>query len=621
MLTIGVAGHIDHGKSSLVKALTNIDPDRLPEEKLRGMTLDLGFAWLTLDSGRRVGIVDVPGHEHFVRNVIPGMSGLHAAILVVAADDGWMPQTEEHLQIINLLGIERCIIVINKIDLADPEWLDMVEEDIRDRVRGTVMEKAPIIRVSTRDGRGIEQVKKAIADIDTAVKESDIGRPRLPVDRVFNIKGSGVVVTGTLAAGSMGSGDEVTVLPQGLTMRIRGLECYKELKDQISPGCRVALNLGGVKKEDLSRGDVIVERATDLCPSSLINVRLTLLANPEFRIKTGEEVLSYIETGEYQARVILMGSKVLRGGESGFAQLALSRKAPVFIGQKLVIRRQSPADTVGGGVILDPRAERFRQKDLDKITSFLGKRESLELEKLISTELEKYRYIEKDSLLNCSFFSESEIRQALDDRIAKGELKTAAGFVFTQAWWSGLKDRLLAGLSSDYESNRLKKGMDQAGLQGQLDIPRDIFSALVAELSGQGKIVRQGELVSLPGQEPELSPAQKALADKIVELFRANPSAPPTIKELAAKFGQSDVIYFLIEQGDVVQLPEGVLLLSSQYSRVRKQVVDFINANGRIAIQDLNRIFGFSRKYSLPVLAQLDKEKVTRREGDYRVLA
>ncbi|MFA5451631.1 MAG: selenocysteine-specific translation elongation factor, partial [Dehalococcoidales bacterium] len=348
MLTIGTAGHIDHGKSSLVKALTEIDPDRLPEEKIRGMTLDLGFAWLSLPSGEKVGIVDVPGHEHFVRNVIPGISGIDGVILLVAADDGWMPQTEEHMRIINLLGIQNCIIALNKIDIVtDEEWLELVEADITERLKGTSLEGSPIIRISAREGTGINELKDAISSLVQRVKTGrDIGKPRLPVDRVFIIKGSGVVVTGTLHFGALSAGDDIVVLPANTPAHIRSIECYKETSKKVEPGCRVALNLSGVKKDDLGRGDVIVPAWGDKSTSKIVNTRISLLLNPEFSLKNGEEVLIYIETGEYISRVALMGTRELIGGDTGFVQLKLDREAPVYIGQRLIVRRQSPADTI-----------------------------------------------------------------------------------------------------------------------------------------------------------------------------------------------------------------------------------------------------------------------------------
>ena len=277
MVTLGTAGHIDHGKSSIVKALTSIDPDRLPEEKERGMTIDLGFAWFSLPSSEKVGLIDVPGHQHFVRNVIPGLTGIDAVMLIVAADDGWMPQTEEHLQIINLLGINRGLVVLNKIDLAEADWREMVKTDITAHLAGTSLDGAPIIEVSAKSGQGIDTLKSAIEKLARDIGQEDIKKPRLPIDRVFNIKGSGTVITGTLHHGALAVGDEVTILPKGLPAHVRGIESYKEHLNKAAPGSRVALNLSGVKKDELDRGDVIVAQGTETLLSTYLDADLRLL--------------------------------------------------------------------------------------------------------------------------------------------------------------------------------------------------------------------------------------------------------------------------------------------------------------------------------------------------------
>jgi len=623
MLTIGTAGHIDHGKSSLVKALTSIDPDRLPEEKLRGMTLDLGFAWMELPSGEKVGIIDVPGHEHFVRNVIPGMSGIDGVILLVAADDGWMPQTEEHMQIINLLGISHGIIALNKIDMvSDPEWLEMVEAEIIERTRDTTLAGSPIVRVSARDGTGIEQLKAAIVKMVAEITTGrDIGRPRLPVDRVFTIKGSGVVVTGTLNSGSLGTGDEVVILPAGLKAHVRGVECYKEFSQKVEPGCRVALNLTGVKKEDISRGDVIVAAGGDQSISSLINVEVRLLPHPEFRLKNGEEVLVYMETGEYISRVALIDARELAGGQSGLVHLKLSSQAPVYIGQRLIVRRQSPADTIGGGVVLDPFAPAFKTRHAAETAGWLNRRRSLDVDSLVMTELERRHFADRKGFLACTSHSDDEIQSVLDKLIGSGALRAVNNIIFPAGQWEEYKQALLRIVEREHQANPLKRGAAQAAVQGELGLAREIFTALTEELAASGELVRLEDFLALSGHKPQASGKRKALVEQIIAEFESSPFSPPSFKDLATRFpGSEDLIYFLIGEGRIMQLSDGILIDKDVYNRVKDGVVAFLKKNGTLAIQDLNKMFGFSRKYSLPILGQLDKEKVTRREGDLRVL-
>lgn len=624
MLTIGTAGHIDHGKSSLVKALTSVDPDRLPEEKVRGMTLDLGFAWFEIPSGEKVGIIDVPGHEHFVRNVIPGMSGIDAVILLVAADDGWMPQTEEHAQIINLLGIRNSIIVLSKIDLvSDGEWLDLVEADITERTRGTLLEGSPVIRVSARNGTGIENLKEAIAAMVQKIKAGhDISKPRLPVDRVFIIKGSGVVVTGTLHFGEVSAGDDVIILPGKLPAHIRSVECYKEISKKVEPGCRVALNLSGVKKEDVRRGDVIVPAQSAQVTSKTINVKLNLLAGPGFGLKNGEEVLVYIETGEYISRVTLMEKRGLLGGETGFAQLRFSDEVPSYVGQRLIIRRQSPADTIGGGVVLDPCADIFKTRDAGKLVSWLAKREDLTAESLILTELEKNYFESEKDFLAHSFHAQDAINAAAGELVERQVIGKKGGYLFLLSDWQKKKKELCRVIALEHEAAPLKRGITGASAQAKTGLPREIFLVMTEELVEEGEVSRQGEWLALPGYEPRLSPEQKEAEEKILSLFAASPFSPPAAKELISQFsGSEDIIYYLLDKGELVQFSEGILLDKATYASIKNEVVGFLKRNGELTIQDMNKLFGLTRKYSIPVLGQLDKEKITRREGDVRVAA
>ncbi|NLE90191.1 MAG: selenocysteine-specific translation elongation factor [Dehalococcoidales bacterium] len=623
MLTIGTAGHIDHGKSSLVKALTEIDPDRLPEEKIRGMTLDLGFAWLSLPSGEKVGIVDVPGHEHFVRNVIPGISGVDGVILLVAADDGWMPQTEEHMRIINLLGIQNCIIALNKIDIVtDEEWLELVEADITERLKGTSLEGSPIIRISAREGTGINELKDAISSLVQRVKTGrDIGKPRLPVDRVFIIKGSGVVVTGTLHFGALSAGDDIVVLPANTPAHIRSIECYKETSKKVEPGCRVALNLSGVKKDDLGRGDVIVPAWGDKSTSKIVNTRISLLLNPEFSLKNGEEVLIYIETGEYISRVALMGTRELIGGDTGFVQLKLDREAPVYIGQRLIVRRQSPADTIGGGVVLDPFASPFKARYTDTTISWLHRREDLQVENLILTELEKKHFVERNGVLSYSFYSQDDINAVVDELVKQKTVGIKAGYLFQLEDWQEKKNETRRIIDHEHQKNPLKRGITGTALQVKIGLPREILTTMVEEMLTDGIIYRDGEWLAISGYKPGLSSQQQAAEGQIMSLFKAAPFAPPTLKELLRQFpGNEDVIYFLMDKGELVQFADGILLEKITYNKIKSEVTAFLKANGQLAIQDMNKLFGLTRKYTIPVLGQLDKEKVTKREGDVRVL-
>ena len=623
-MTIGTAGHIDHGKSSLIYALTAIDPDRLPEEKRRGMTIDLGFAWLELASGETVGIVDVPGHKHFVRNVIPGLGGIDAALLVVAADDGWMPQTEEHVQIIDLLGIKNGIVALTKVDLIDDsDWLELVEKDIGHRIDSSSLRGAPIIRVSTKDGRGLDELKKAIGRLVAEVTaRRDIGKPRLPVDRVFTMKGSGVVVTGTLSCGSFSSGDPVTISPKNRPAHLRSIESYKQRIDVAQPGSRVALNLTGAKKEDIERGDIIFIRGKETRATRLIDVQLRLLPRLDSPLKSNTELVVFMETRELLGKVILLGAKTIPAAGSALAQLRLGQDVATYIGQHFILRRQSPVQTIGGGVVLDPLASRHRLKDSAKVLAFLERRISLELAELILSELEKNGYVTGRELLSASGYSSAEIASGVSRLKGQNRLVVAGSYVIDTNYWQQQAEAVLEVLTKEHSLHPLNRGLSLAELNSRLALPREVFTELVTALAGSGRIVRREDVIALSAHRPRLSPEQEKLVTRILTLFSKSGTSPPTKKELSAQIpGSEALVGFMCRQNMLLELPGGILLESKHYEAIKKEIIGFLERNGSISIQQVNSLFGFSRKYSIPLLTQLDKEGITRREGDVRILA
>jgi len=620
MLTIATAGHIDHGKSSLIKALTTIDPDRLPEEKARGMTIDLGFAWLSLPSGEVVGIVDVPGHKQFVHNVIPGLFGVDAVLLVVAADDGWMPQTEEHLRILDLLGVRHGLVVLNKIDLvSDPAWLDLVEEDIARHIAGTCLEGSPIMRVSTRTGAGIDETRRVVADIAARLApRQNAGKPRLPVDRVFSIKGAGVVVTGTLSGGIFRAGDDVILSPMGLSARIRTVESYKQLQPEATPGCRVALNLTGVKREELRRGDLVLPVALPI--SRIMDVELKLLSGLEASLKNMTEVAIFMETREMLGHVVLIGSRLLAPGESTYAQLRLGEDVSSYIGERFVIRRQSPSMTIGGGVILDPQADKFKLAETSARQAFLETRRGLGLPELILSEMTKKHQMMVDGMLAASLFPKTEIARAVQELLRQKHLASAGQRLIDISIWRNAGEKLISMAQAEHKADRLKKGLSQAVAQSALGLDKDIFDAIVSELVSAGKLVRLDDAIALPEHRQQLSPQQEAQASAIRLMFQSNPTAPPTLKEIAAELvGSVGVVRYLVQHGELVELSEGVLMSATQFAMAESEVQRLLKEKGQVTIQDLSVCFGFSRKFSIPLLTHLDRLGITRREGDVRV--
>lgn len=623
MFVIGTAGHIDHGKSALVLALTGIDPDRLPEEKRRGMTIDLGFAWFSLSSGDKIGIVDVPGHKDFISNLIPGVGGIDAALIVIAADDGWMPQTEEHVQILNLFDIKHGIIALTKVDLIDDsQWIDLIEDDIQKRLDGTGLSDAPIVRVSAREGTNIAELKRGIEELVSKITpRRDIGKPRLPVDRIFTIKGSGTVVTGTLIDGSLSQGEKVVIFPKNLHTRIRALEIYKEKTNRAQAGTRVALNLVGLEKKEIKRGDIIFGGEEQIRSSRILDIKLKLvsrLANP---LKSNTELVVYLGTREILGRIILLGAKALEQGKSAFAQLRLKEPVATRIGDHFIIRKLSPAETIGGGTVIDSLANKHKFKEIDNVISFLQKRINPKIEELILTELGKNRYMEEEDLLMASHYSSQEVRNCVRLLQDKNKLIVAGSWVIDFMHWKKQIDEALDILSKNHSLHPLEKGLPQAVLQSRLDVPAQVFSQFIITLTGSGKIVRNEDAIALFTHKPRLSPDQKITISRILKLFEDRKSNPPTRGELSAQIPSSEeIVRFMCQQNTLVELLEGILLEHKHYQNIKTEIINFLRSNGSISIQQVRELFGLSRKYIVPLLGKLEKEKVIRREGDIRVL-
>lgn len=624
MFILGTAGHIDHGKSALVRALTDMDPDRLPEEKRRGMTIDLGFAWLNLSSGERIGIVDVPGHKDLVRNLIAGIWGIDATLLVIAADDGWMPQTEEHLQILDLLHIEHGIVVITKVDLInDPTWLDLVEEDVKRRLKMTKLSGAPIIRVSAKEGTNIQGLKKNIEELVAKISpKKDIGKPYIPIDRVFTVKGSGTVLTGTLIDGSISPGMEVTIFPKSLHSRVRALESYKEKTDKALPGSRVALNLIGLEKEFIKRGDIVFGEEGQIKSSEIIDTTVKLIPQLSHPVKSGTEFAVYLGTREILGKMTLLGSGSLGPEESTFAQFRFREPVASRIGDSFVIRKPSPAETIGGGTVLDPLASKHKFKDMDKIISFLQKRMGFDIEELILSELDKHKYIKEGELLMASHHSPAEITSCVKLLQNKNKLIVFDSWVIDSTYWQGKMEQVIDIIVHEHSIHPLGKGLHQAELCSRLDLPKGLFDRLIENLVGSGKITCDKDVIALSAYKPALSSEQESIASKILELFERNRTNPPTKKELSTQIlGSEGIVRFMCQHNKLIELPDDVLFEYKHYEIVKNELIDFLKNNDTISIQQIRELFGFSRKHILPLLNKLDQEGITKRLGDNRVLA
>jgi len=622
MFVFGTAGHIDHGKTALIYALTSIDTDRLPEEKERGMTIDLGFAWMKLPSGENVGIVDVPGHENLIKNMIAGATGIDAVILVIDANEGWMPQTEEHFQIVDLLDIKYGIIAITKIDLVDQARLNIVEKQIKERLKNTVLFDAPVVKVSTIKNIGIDQIKSAIQDLIPRMKpKKDIGKPRLSIDRVFNIKGSGTVVTGTLIGGTLNQGMEVTIFPSYKKTRLRNLQTYKEKIEKAFPGSRVALNLVGMEKNDLHRGDIVFG-SNQIKASKNIDVQIQLLPRlKKYSLADRQEVLFFTGTKEILAKIFLPETKPLQSDETGFAQLRFKEPLATYLGDRFILRIPSPPKTIGGGLIIDPLAHKHHFKDRDAL-HFLQKRIKFDLRELVLTELKKNIFIKKDNLLINSNYADSEIKEAVEQFKKQGEIITTNSWLIDKNYWQEQKTKFINRLNREYELYPLQAGFPLNKFQSYFYyLKPEIFNHLIDSLINSDKIGLKKGIIFLTSREPKISSQQKVLISKIFKILKDNPTSPPNEKTLISQIaGGKEIIDFLIQEGEIIKLSDGILLESKNYDIMKNKLIDFLKINGSISIAQVRELLGISRKYIIPLLNKMDEEKITQRKENVRIL-
>jgi selenocysteine-specific elongation factor len=622
MFVFGTAGHIDHGKTALIYALTSIDTDRLPEEKERGMTIDLGFAWMKLPSGEKVGIVDVPGHENLIKNMIAGATGIDAVILVIDANEGWMPQTEEHFQIVDLLDIKYGIIAITKIDLVDQTRLNFVEKQIKERLKNTPLFNAPIVKVSTVKNIGIDRIKSAIQHLIPRMKpKGDIEKPRLSIDRVFNIKGSGTVVTGTLIGGVFRQGMEVTIFPSYKKTRLRSLQTYKEKVEKAFPGSRVALNLVGMEKNELHRGDIVFG-TKQIKASKNIDVQIQLLPQlKKYSLANRSEVVFFTGTKEIFAKIFFPETKPLQPGETGFAQLRFKEPLTTYLGDRFILRIPSPPKTIGGGLIVDPLAHKHHFKDKD-ILHFLQTRIKFDLRELILTELKKNIFIKKDNLLINSNYTNSEIKKVVELLKKQGEIIATNSWLIDKNYWQEQKTKFMNRLNQEYELYPLQTGFPSNKFQSYFYyLKLEIFNYLIDSLINTSKIGLKKGILFLLSRKPKISSQQKVLISKILRILKDNPTNPPNEKMLISQIaGGKEIINFLIQEGEIVKLSDGILLESKNYDIMKNKLIDFLKINGSISIAQVRELLGISRKYIIPLLNKMDEEKITQRKENVRIL-
>ena len=629
---IGTAGHIDHGKTSLIRAITGRNTDRLKEEQKRGISIELGFTYFDLPSGQRAGIIDVPGHEKFIKNMLAGVMGIDIVILVVAADESIMPQTREHLSILNMLGIEKGFVVLTKSDLMDEEWMDMVEEEVREEIQGTFLEDARILRASSATNDGIPQVIALIDEYAEELEEKDTeDMPRLPVDRVFSISGFGTIVTGTLLSGKMKIGDEVQIFPGDKTARIRTLQVHDDDADTAYGGQRVAMNLAGVKKDEIDRGDTIapIESMKD---TRILDVKINLLKNIDKVIDNRTRLRLYIGTKEVLCRIVLLDKEYLEAGDEAYAQLRLEEKVVAKRGDKFIIRFYSPMFTIGGGEILEPNPEKKKRFDEDGIRELeikeMGSSKDI-IENIIEDKSKDFPTI-KDISIQTAMLEET-IKEEVSILEEEGSVitfpLTKDVHVIHLNYYNRVKDKIIDELTAFHAKYPLRLGISKEEIRSRF-FPKGkskVSESFIEMVIEEDHIEQISQNLMVKGFKVELDEGQQKIYDSILKVFKDAAYQPPKRDEISTIIKEDPVeteelFMVILNKREIFKLSEEIYLDVDAYESSKDKIKDYIEANGSISIAEFRDLLTTNRKVALALLEHFDELKITKRLEDKRIL-
>ncbi|MBW1742555.1 MAG: selenocysteine-specific translation elongation factor [Deltaproteobacteria bacterium] len=630
-IILGTAGHIDHGKTSLIKALTGIDTDRLKEEKLRGITIELGFAWLDLPNGQRVGIVDVPGHEKFIKNMVAGASGIDLVALIIAADEGVMPQTKEHLDICQLLDVKHGLVVLTKADMVDEEWLEMVSDDVQEFLEGTFLEGAPVVPVSSPTGQGIPELMQALETLCEAVPERpSSGLFRLPVDRVFTMKGFGTVVTGSLASGQVRVGETVMVYPSGIQSKVRGIQVHGHAVDQATTSMRTAINFQGIERNAIARGDV-VGGVDSLKSSYMMDTILAYLPSNGKPLKNRTKIRFHTGTSEILGYAILLNHEELLPGETAVVQFRLDAPVAVVKDDRFVIRSYSPIKTVGGGQILDPIPDKHKRFK-DSLVTGLGDLAEASPAEVITYHVKESGIsgIRLRELRLRANLSEKKLKEHLQNLLSQktiGQVDRENPRFIHESVFDSLSRKTVEILEDYHKSYPLKAGMSRQGLLAKLSPSLDsrLFNLVIQDLAKSNQVVQDKEVIRLSGHQVALEADQVDVRHKIEQAYLESRLEPPYFRDLMGSLGQNsartkDLLVLMLEEGTLIKVKEDLFFHKSVIDDLKNGLVSYLKANGEITTPQFKEMTGVSRKYTIPLIEFFDTSKVTIRIGDIRRL-
>lgn len=617
-IIVGTAGHIDHGKTALVKALTGHDTDTLAEEKKRGISINLGFTSFQLPSGRILGIVDVPGHERFIKNMLAGATGIDAALIIIAANEGIMPQTREHMDILSYLGIQKYLIVLTKIDMVDEDFKELVIDDIRSTIKGSFLEGTKIVEVDSLSRKGFEELTGELENLTSDIrKRSFIKKPRMNIDRVFSVKGYGTVVTGTLMEGMVKTEDELMVYPRGIPVKVRNLQVHDRDVDSAYAGQRTAINLSNVAVDDLRRGNTVAAKES-VYVTNMIDVKFSIVQETKFEIGRFYKLKLYVGASEEVARFVPISHKKAKAGDEGYAQILLDHEISVLKGDRFVLRTISPVTTIGGGVIIDPKPVRYKANSDERIRSLQMKDSASDeeiMEEFIknnpfSTFQQVAAFLNKDvEESGLKELEENGVILSIEKQYIHGEYMMHYRYTAEEI----LKDY--------HKKNMLRRGMPKAELLEKLDLPNKKQSEILLKYLAANDMVKlEQSLVSCWDFEPVLTERQKKIKSELLMAIRSGGYTLLTSKELTENEKEKEQVLEFLLQGDLLMLPGQYVLTEDQYLKARETAERLFREKGVLKLPDFRDSIGTSRKFALMLLEKFDQEKFTLRQGEDRVL-
>jgi len=621
---VATAGHVDHGKSTLVEALTGVNPDRLMEEQRREMTIDLGFASMSLPDGTTVGIVDVPGHRDFIHNMLAGVGGVDAVILVVAADEGIMPQTQEHLEILTLLEVRQGVVAITKADLVDEDWLELVVDDVRSQIDRTSLAKAPVVVVSAVSGKGLDQLVVALGGVlAEAPTPEDVGQARLPIDRVFTLRGQGTIVTGTLTGGSLRNGQQVRIWPGGLTARIRSLQSHGKPLEKAEPGSRVAANLVGVEKEQVARGYVLAD-GDWIRPTAMFDARMWLLESAPAPLAHAQEVHLFSGTFDTMARVRLLDSDALMPGDVQWVQILCSRPVPIVTDDRFIVR--SPSATLGGGVVVDSHPQR-RHRTFDRaVIRWLERMSTSSVEERLIGWLECHGPTSLGRIrrkLDLSLRRAAELARSLETAgrlmFVSGRGDSDSDVVADVRSWESLATTAVGSVAAYHREHHLSLGMAKEDLRRLLGMHSEAFTASIDCWVNEGRLRIHGNRIALPDWEITLADEERQRAEELLSALRKVATAGLTMGEAEELVGGAELVRALVFTGEIVLLGDSIVVSREVYEWARQVLTRELERRNRLSVAEARNLLKSNRRVTLALLNRLDDEGFTRRMGDFRV--